>query len=123
MRSVKIRTEKSRSPLTSNSGCTPDIFPLAWPSNYQYMFALPKTGVAGKNQTRLVHLMAKPKTQKKETDSANGQVNSRRSQKAPVTSSNSSGNDENLSPFLRKQKGKLLQLRDSLLDSMMDVSR
>jgi RNA polymerase-binding transcription factor DksA len=87
------------------------------------MFALPKTGVAGKNQTRLVHLMAKPKTQKKETDSANGQVNSRRSQKAPVTSSNSSGNDENLSPFLRKQKGKLLHLRDSLLDSMMDVSR
>ena len=67
--------------------------------------------------------MAKSKTQKKETDSANGQVNSRRSQKAPVTSSNSSGNDENLSPFLRKQKGKLLQLRDSLLDSMMGVSR
>ena len=67
--------------------------------------------------------MAKSKTQKKETDSANGQVNSRRSQKAPVASSNSSGNDENLSPFLRKQKGKLLQLRDSLLDSMMGVSR
>jgi DnaK suppressor protein len=67
--------------------------------------------------------MAKSKTQKKEPDSANGQVNSRRSQKAPVTSSNSSGNDENLSPFLRKQKSKLLQLRDSLLDSMMGVSR
>jgi DnaK suppressor protein len=67
--------------------------------------------------------MAKSKTQKKELDSANGQVNSRRSQKAPVTSSNSSGNDENLSPFLRKQKSKLLQLRDSLLDSMMGVSR
>jgi RNA polymerase-binding transcription factor DksA len=67
--------------------------------------------------------MAKSKAQKKETDSANGQVNSRRSQKAPVTSSNSSGNDENLSPFLRKQKAKLLQLRDSLLDSMMGVSR
>jgi RNA polymerase-binding transcription factor DksA len=67
--------------------------------------------------------MAKSKTQKKETVSANGQVNARRSQKAPVTSSNSSGNDENLSPFLRKQKGKLLQLRDSLLDSMMGVSR
>jgi DnaK suppressor protein len=67
--------------------------------------------------------MAKSKTQKKETDSENGQVNSRRSQKAPITSSNSSGNDENLSPFLRKQKGKLLQLRDSLLDSMMGVSR
>ena len=67
--------------------------------------------------------MAKSKTQKKETDSENGQVNSRRSQKAPLTSSNSSGNDENLSPFLRKQKGKLLQLRDSLLDSMMGVSR
>jgi RNA polymerase-binding transcription factor DksA len=67
--------------------------------------------------------MAKSKTQKKETDSANGQVNSRRSQKAPVTGSNSSGNDENLSPFLRKQKGKLLHLRDSLLDSMMGVSR
>jgi RNA polymerase-binding transcription factor DksA len=67
--------------------------------------------------------MAKSKTQKKEPDSADGQVNSRRSQKAPVTSSNSSGNDENLSPFLRKQKGKLLQLRDSLLDSMMGVSR
>lgn len=67
--------------------------------------------------------MAKSKTQKKETDSENGQVNSRRSQKAPLTGSNSSGNDENLSPFLRKQKGKLLQLRDSLLDSMMGVSR
>src|SRR5215469_8741444 len=100
MRSVKIRTEKSGPPLTSNSGCTPDIFPLAWPSNYQYMFALPKTGVAGKT-IRAFYLMAKSKTQKKETDSANGQVNSRRSQKAPVTSSNSSGNDENLSPFLR----------------------
>jgi RNA polymerase-binding transcription factor DksA len=87
------------------------------------MFALPKTGVAGKPHTRLVYLMAKSKTQKKETDSANGQVNSRRSQKAPVTGSNSSGNDENLSPFLRKQKGKLLHLRDSLLDSMMGVSR
>jgi DnaK suppressor protein len=67
--------------------------------------------------------MAKSKTQKKELDSANGRVNSRRSQKAPATSLNSSGNDENLSPFLRKQKGKLLQLRDSLLDSMMGVSR
>lgn len=67
--------------------------------------------------------MAKSKTQKKETDSENGQVNARRSQKAPLTSSNSSGNDENLPPFLRKQKGKLLQLRDSLLDSMMGVSR
>jgi DnaK suppressor protein len=67
--------------------------------------------------------MAKSKIQKKETVSANGQINSRRSQKAPVTSSDSSGNDENLSPFLRKQKSKLLQLRDSLLDSMMGVSR
>jgi DnaK suppressor protein len=67
--------------------------------------------------------MAKSKTQKKETVSANGQNDSRRSQNAPVSSSNSSGNDENLSPFLRKQKGKLLQLRDSLLDSMMGVSR
>jgi DnaK suppressor protein len=67
--------------------------------------------------------MAKSKTQKKETVSANGEINSRRSQNAPVSSSNSSGNDENLSPFLRKQKGKLLQLRDSLLDSMMGVSR
>jgi DnaK suppressor protein len=67
--------------------------------------------------------MAKSKTQKKETVSANGQIDSRRSQNAPVSSSNSSGNDENLPPFLRKQKGKLLQLRDSLLDSMMGVSR
>jgi DnaK suppressor protein len=67
--------------------------------------------------------MAKSKTQKKETVSANGEINSRRSQNAPVSSSNSSGNDENLPPFLRKQKGKLLQLRDSLLDSMMGVSR
>src|ERR1700742_3913575 len=31
--------------------------------------------------------------------------------------------DEKLSPFLRKQKLKLLFLRDSLLDSMMGVSR
>src|SRR6201999_3579393 len=31
--------------------------------------------------------------------------------------------DEKLSPFLRKQKSKLLHLRDSLLDSMMGVSR
>lgn len=31
--------------------------------------------------------------------------------------------DEKLAPFLRKQKTKLLQLRDSLLDSMMGVSR
>ena len=34
-----------------------------------------------------------------------------------------SNGDEKLTPFLRKQKSKLLQLRDSLLDSMMGVSR
>jgi DnaK suppressor protein len=79
--------------------------------------------VAGKNHTRLDYPMAKSKTPKKETVSANGQINSRRSQKSPVTGSNSSGNDEKLSPFLRKQKSKLLQLRDTLLDSMMGVSR
>src|SRR5207249_455707 len=43
--------------------------------------------------------------------------------KQPLTSSNKEDGDEKLSPFLRKQKSKLLQLRDSLLDSMMGVSR
>jgi DnaK suppressor protein len=66
--------------------------------------------------------MAKSKAQKKDMTSDNGQVEPDEVQQEQVDSSLEEG-DENLPHFLRKQKSKLLQLRDSLLDSMMGVSR
>ena len=42
---------------------------------------------------------------------------------SPIASGPKDNGDDKLSPFLRKQKLKLLFLRDTLLDSMMGVSR
>jgi RNA polymerase-binding transcription factor DksA len=69
-----------------------------------------------------VEPMAKSKAQKKDMTSDNGQVEPDEVEQEQVDSSLEEG-DENLPLFLRKQKSKLLQLRDSLLDSMMGVSR
>src|ERR1700736_6431801 len=66
--------------------------------------------------------MAKPEVQKKDTVSDNGHVEPEDIEQEQADSSIEEG-DENLPLFLRKQKSKLLQLRDSLLDSMMGVSR
>jgi RNA polymerase-binding transcription factor DksA len=70
--------------------------------------------------------MAKSKLQKKDDASANGHSPVDEKRETPVSAVASAPNDngdEKLSPFLRKQKLKLLFLRDSLLDSMMGVSR
>ena len=70
--------------------------------------------------------MAKSKLQKKDDASANGHLPADEKRETPVSAGASAPNDngdEKLSPFLRKQKLKLLFLRDSLLDSMMGVSR
>ena len=70
--------------------------------------------------------MAKSKLQKKDDASANGHLPADEKRETPVSALASAPNDngdEKLSPFLRKQKMKLLFLRDSLLDSMMGVSR
>jgi RNA polymerase-binding transcription factor DksA len=70
--------------------------------------------------------MAKSKLQKKDDASANGHLPADEKRETPVSAVASAPNDngdEKLSPFLRKQKMKLLFLRDSLLDSMMGVSR
>jgi RNA polymerase-binding transcription factor DksA len=65
--------------------------------------------------------MPKSKNNKKDTAFANPRVEPDEVETA-VHGGESNG-DEKLAPFLRKQKSKLLQLRDSLLDSMMGVSR
>ncbi|MBV8275561.1 MAG: TraR/DksA C4-type zinc finger protein [Verrucomicrobia bacterium] len=70
--------------------------------------------------------MAKSKLQKKDDASANGHLPADENRETPVSAISSApkdNGDEKLSPFLRKQKLKLLFLRDSLLDSMMGVSR
>src|SRR5260221_8110813 len=67
--------------------------------------------------------MAKSKIQKKEEASPNGHSPAEQTAKVLTTGTNNEVGDEKLSPFLKKQKAKLLQLRDSLLDAMMGVSR
>jgi DnaK suppressor protein len=70
--------------------------------------------------------MAKSKLQKKDDASANGHLPADENGERPISSVPSApkdNGDEKLSPFLRKQKLKLLYLRDTLLDSMMGVSR
>ena len=70
--------------------------------------------------------MAKSKLQKKDDASANGHLPADQNTEVPrnsITSVPKDNGDDKLSPFLRKQKLKLLFLRDSLLDSMMGVSR
>src|SRR6202051_489268 len=67
--------------------------------------------------------MAKSKAQKKDATLENGQGDSAEIEDQQLTPSGIEDGDDKLPPFLRKQKSKLLQLRDSLLDSMMGVSR
>jgi len=67
--------------------------------------------------------MAKSKGQKKDPSSKNGNEDSAEFVSQQLPSPGIEDGDEKLHPFLRKQKSKLLQLRDTLLDSMMGVSR
>jgi DnaK suppressor protein len=67
--------------------------------------------------------MAKSKTQKKQEASPNGHSPAEQTAQVVSTGTNNESEDDKLSPFLKKQKAKLLQLRDSLLDAMMGVSR
>lgn len=67
--------------------------------------------------------MAKSKNNKKDAAFANAHVKSDAAETASVAHAEETNGDEKLAPFLRKQKAKLLQLRDTLLDSMMGVSR
>src|SRR5258706_5820700 len=67
--------------------------------------------------------MAKSKIQKKEEASPNGHSPAEQTAQVLTTGTINEVGDEKLSPFLKKQKAKLLQLRDSLLDAMMGVSR
>jgi DnaK suppressor protein len=65
--------------------------------------------------------MAKSKANKKETAVVNG-VDAAEIVDTPPQVVAASSADENLSGFLRQQKARLLQLRDTLLDSMAGVS-
>ena len=67
--------------------------------------------------------MAKSKTQKKQEASPNGHSPAEQTAQVLTTGTNNEAGDDKLSPFLKKQKAKLLQLRDSLLDAMLGVSR
>jgi DnaK suppressor protein len=67
--------------------------------------------------------MAKSKGQKKDESLENGQSDPVELEPQEEESLSTEEGDEKLPPFLRKQKSKLLQLRDSLLDSMTGVSR
>jgi DnaK suppressor protein len=67
--------------------------------------------------------MAKSKTHKNQEASPNGHSPAEQTAQVLNTGTNNEVGDEKLSPFLKKQKAKLLQLRDSLLDAMMGVSR
>jgi DnaK suppressor protein len=71
----------------------------------------------------IVERMAKSKPQKKDATSENGESDPAEIEAQQLTSSGIEDGDDSLPPFLRKQKSKLLQLRDTLLDSMMGVSR
>jgi DnaK suppressor protein len=67
--------------------------------------------------------MAKSKVNKKDAAFANPHVQPDEAETAATAHAGETNGDERLAPFLRKQKTKLLQLRDTLLDSMMGVSR
>jgi RNA polymerase-binding transcription factor DksA len=67
--------------------------------------------------------MAKSKLPKKHEASPNGHSPADQPGQVSAVGPNNDAGDEKLSPFLKKQKAKLLQLRDSLLDAMMGVSR
>jgi RNA polymerase-binding transcription factor DksA len=80
-------------------------------------------GTIGEIVDSFVERMAKSKPQKKDESSNNGYVESAELVNQQISPPDPEEGDENLAPFLRKQKSKLLQLRDTLLDSMMGVSR
>jgi DnaK suppressor protein len=86
------------------------------------MFAL-LVGNGYQTADSIVERMAKSKAQKKDATSENGQGDPAEIEAQQLTSSGIEEGDDSLPPFLRKQKSKLLQLRDTLLDSMMGVSR
>src|SRR6201984_1154458 len=70
--------------------------------------------------------MAKSKLQKKDDASANGHLPADEIRETPgsaVSAAPKDNGDEKLSPVLRQKELKLQFLRDSLLDSMMGVSR
>ncbi len=99
------------------------IFPLAPQINCQYMFALPEGKHSPLETNSFLKRMGKSKNNKKDAASVNGQAETAEVIGVSSAQSPETNGDERLSPFLRKQKTKLLQLRDSLLDSMMGVSR
>jgi DnaK suppressor protein len=66
--------------------------------------------------------MPKSKAQNKDQASDNGHEEEIDADQNSVLP-RANGDDDSKSPFFRKQKSKLLQLRDTLLDSMMGVSR
>ena len=70
-----------------------------------------------------VERMAKSKAQEEDGSSENGPLDTGEFEKPELLSSRIQDGDEKIPPFLGKQKGKLLQLRDSLLDLMTGVSR
>jgi DnaK suppressor protein len=86
------------------------------------MFAL-LTGNDSRTADSFVERMAKSKGQKKDASLENGQSDPAEFEQQEEELLSVEEGDEKLPPFLRKQKSKLLQLRDSLLDSMTGVSR
>jgi DnaK suppressor protein len=66
--------------------------------------------------------MPKSKAQNKDTFSEDENVESIQDDQGVLPRENEDA-DKNISPFSKKQKLKLLQLRDTLLDSMLGVSR
>jgi hypothetical protein len=73
--------------------------------------------------SRLVERMAKSKEQEEDGSSENEQLDTGEFEKPELLSSSVECGDEKLPRFLDKQKSKLLQFRDSLLDLMTGVSR
>ena len=67
--------------------------------------------------------MPKSKAQNKDQSSENGHEEEIAEDQNSVLPRHNGEDDKKHSPFFRKQKSKLLQLRDTLLDSMMGVSR
>src|SRR5277367_5773631 len=67
--------------------------------------------------------MAKSKAQEEDGSSENGPLDTGEFEKPEMLSSSVEDGDEKLPPFVGKQKSKLLQLRDSLLDLMTGFSR
>jgi DnaK suppressor protein len=87
------------------------------------MFALLQGEQSQLQTNSFVKRMGKPKINKKDAASFNGQSEPAGIENPSLPTGAETNGDEHLSSFLRKQKLKLLQLRDSLLDSMMGVSR